>query len=118
MKRPALPRPGPALSGPFAFGAAALLFACALGLVTAQYRTRERFAELEVAQQETKALEAEGARLRSDLGRAAQPATVEAVARRLGMRAIDPERTVGLGTAPARSSASGGTREFRREVRQ
>jgi cell division protein FtsL len=110
MKRLALPRPPAALGAPLAIGAAALLFACALGLVTAQYRTRERFAELEVAQQETKTLEAEGARLRSDLGRAAQPATVEAVARRLGMHAIDPERTVGLVAAPPRAAAAGGGR--------
>ena len=75
---------------------AAALVACALALVTGQYRARQLFAELEVAQQEGKALTAEGARLRSDLGRAAQPATVEAVARRLGMRAIDPARIVML----------------------
>ncbi len=78
----------------------ALLVACALALVTSQYRARELFAELEVAQQETKALESEGARLRSDLVRAAQPAMVEAVARRLGMHAIDPDRIV-LVPAPA-----------------
>jgi cell division protein FtsL len=76
------------------FVAAALLVASALALVTSQYRAREYFAELEVAQQEAKSLEAEGARLRSDLGRAAQPATVEAVARRFGMRAIAPDRIV------------------------
>jgi cell division protein FtsL len=76
------------------FALAALLVACALALVTSQYRARGLFAELEVAQQEAKTLESEGARLRSDLGRVAQPATVEAVARRLGMRAIDPGRIV------------------------
>ncbi len=80
---------------------AALLVACALALVTAQYRERQLFAELEVAQQEGKSLTAEGARLRSDLGRAAQPATVEAVAHRLGMRAIDPDRIVLLPRAGA-----------------
>ena len=73
---------------------AASVVGCALALVTSQYRSRELFAELEVAQQETKTLESDGARLRSDLGRAAQPATVEAVARRLGMRAINSDRTV------------------------
>jgi cell division protein FtsL len=78
------------LAGLFAF----LLVACALALVTSQYRARTLFAELEVAQQEAKTLEADGARLRSDLGRAAQPATVEAVARRLGMHAINPDRIV------------------------
>jgi len=74
----------------------ALLVASSLALVTSQYRSRELFAELEIAQQETKSLDAEGSRLRSDLGRASQPATVEAVARRLGMRPINPDRTVML----------------------
>jgi cell division protein FtsL len=72
-------------------------------LVISQYRSRQFFAELELAQQETKTLTAEGARLRADLGRAAQPATVEAVARRLGMRAINPDRVIML---PARGSAA------------
>ena len=49
---------------------AVLLVTCALALVTSQYRARELFAELEVAQQESKTLEADGSRLRSDLGRA------------------------------------------------
>ncbi len=79
---------------------ALLLVASALALVTAQYRSRQLFAEGEVAQQEAKALAAEGARLRSDLGRIAQPATVEAVARRLGMRAINPEQVIILPAAP------------------
>lgn len=73
---------------------ALLLVASALALVTSQYRARELFADIEVAQQEAKSLDADAARLRSDLGRAAQPATVEAVARRLGMRAIAPDRIV------------------------
>jgi len=73
-----------------------LLVLSALALVTAQYRSRQLFAELEVAQREAKTLAADGARLRSDLGRAAQPATVEAVARRLGMRAVNPELIVVL----------------------
>jgi cell division protein FtsL len=83
-----------------------LLVASALALVASQYRARELFAELEVAQQEGKVLEAEGSRLRSDLGRAAQPATVEAVARRLGMRAINPDHIVIL-PAPVLQPASG-----------
>ncbi len=85
---------------------AALLVACALALVTGQYRARQLFAELEVAQQDGKALTAEGARLRSDLGRAAQPATVEAVARRLGMRAINPDRIVMLPQAGAAAAVA------------
>lgn len=78
-----------------------LLVICALALVTSQYRGRELFAELEVAQQEAKTLEADGSRLRSDLGRASQPAIVEAAARRVGMRAINPERIIILPTSAA-----------------
>ncbi len=76
-----------------------LLVACALALITSQYRARELFAQLEVAQQQAKALDAEGSRLRSELGRVSQPAIVEAVARRLGMRAISPDRIVMLPVA-------------------
>jgi len=78
-----------------------LLIVCALALVTSQYRARELFAGLEVSQHEAKSLEAEGSRLRSDLGRASQPAIVEAAARRLGMRAINPERIIILPTSAA-----------------
>jgi len=94
-----------ALSSTLAALSAALLVAAALALVISQYRSRQLFAELEVAQQESKALTAEGARLRADLGRAAQPATVEAVARRLGMRVINPDRVVML---PATGAADAG----------
>jgi cell division protein FtsL len=88
----------------------ALLLVCsALALVTSQYRAREMFANLEVAQQESKTLESDGARLRSDLGRSGQPATVEAVARRLGMRAINPDRIVMLPTpAPGNDNLNAG----------
>lgn len=100
MRRAASRSAGATWAAPLAGALTTALFVCALALVTSQYRARERFAELEVAQQETKALEAEGARLRSDLGRVAQPAIVESVARRLGMRAIDPDRIVALPVAP------------------
>ncbi len=93
---------GGALAPALAALLAALLVACSLALVISQYRSRQLFAELELAQQESKALTADGARLRADLGRAAQPATVEAVAKRLGMRAINPDRVVML-PAPADS---------------
>ena len=72
--------------------AAALLFS-ALSLVTSQHRARELFGDLEVAQQLGRQGEAEGSRLRIELGRASQPAIIEAAARRLGMRPIDPEHT-------------------------
>jgi cell division protein FtsL len=81
------------------------LLASALALVSAQYRARVLFAELELAQQDAKAFEADGARLRSDLFRAGQPATVEAQARRLGMRPIAPDRIVVLTPPPAKEAA-------------
>jgi len=100
----ALPRaPAGALSSALAALLAALLVAAALALVISQYRSRQLFAEIELAQQESKSLIAEGARLRAELGRAAQPATVEAVARRLGMRAINPDHVVVL---PERGAAA------------
>jgi cell division protein FtsL len=95
-----------ALSSSVAALLAALLVAAALALVISQYRSRQLFAELEVAQQDAKALTAEGARLRADLGRAAQPATVEAVARRLGMRPINPDRVVMLPTPTSAAAAA------------
>jgi cell division protein FtsL len=73
---------------------AALLMASALSLVTSQHRARELFADLEAAQQLARQSEAEGNRLRIELGRASRPAVIEAAARQLGMRPIDPEHTV------------------------
>ncbi len=80
---------------------AALLVASGLSVVTAQHRARSLFIDLERAQQQAKALEAEGNRLRVELGRVSQPATVEAAARQLGMRPVDAARTVYLPAAPA-----------------
>jgi cell division protein FtsL len=79
---------------------AALLVASGLAAVSAQHRARTLFIDLERAQQQGKALEAEGNRLRIELGRAAQPATVEAAARALGLRPVDAARTVFLPAAP------------------
>jgi len=73
---------------------AALLLGSALSLVTAQHRARGLFVDLEGAQREAHQLEADGARLRIELGRAAQPAVVESAARRLGMGPATPPRTV------------------------
>lgn len=81
---------------------AALLVASGLATVTAQHRARSLFVDLERAQQQAKALEAEGNRLRVELGRASQPATVEAAARELGLRPVEGARTVFL---PAAASA-------------
>jgi len=72
---------------------AAALMASALSLVTSQHRARELFADLEAAQQLAGQSEAEGNRLRIELGRASQPAAIEAAARQLGMRPIDPDHT-------------------------
>jgi len=73
-----------------------VLVASAFGLVTAQYRTRALFVELERTQQRAAALEAEGNRLRVEQARNAQPAAVEAAARRLGLKPIDAKETVFL----------------------
>ena len=72
---------------------AAFLMVSAMSLVTSQHRARDLFAELEAAQQLGRQGEAEANRLRIDLGRVSQPAAIEAAARRLGMRPIDPEHT-------------------------
>jgi len=72
----------------------------ALALVTSQHRSRGLFADLEAAQQATRQIEAEGNRLRIELGRASQPATIEAAARALGMRPIDPGHTAFLPPVP------------------
>ena len=82
---------------------AALLMASALSLITAQHRARDLFADLEAAQQLARTSEAEGNRLRIELGRASQPAAIEAAARQLGMRPIDPDHTALL--PPAARSA-------------
>jgi len=83
---------------------AAGLMVSALALVTSQHRSHQLFADLEAAQQATRQGEAEGNRLRIELGRASQPATIEAAARALGMRPIDPGHTAYLPPAmhPAR----------------
>ncbi|HUL63413.1 MAG TPA: cell division protein FtsL [Burkholderiaceae bacterium] len=73
-----------------------LIMLSAFGIVTAQYRTRSLFVEVERAQQRTAALEAEGNRLRVEQARNAQPAAVEAAARRLGLKPIDAKETVYL----------------------
>ena len=73
-----------------------LIVLSAFGIVTAQYRTRSLFVDLDRAQQRTAALEAEGNRLRVEQARNAQPAAVEAAARRLGLKPIDAKQTVFL----------------------
>ncbi len=83
----------------------ALLFACALSLVTAQHRARSAFVDLERAQQQTHQLAADRARMRIDLARATQPSAIEAAARDLGLHPIDGARTVYLPTAAPQVTA-------------
>lgn len=84
----------------------ALLVGSSLSLVTAQHRARTLFVDLERAQQQAKQLDAEGDRLGVDLGRASQPAVIEAAARELGLKPVDGNRlvflpaTAGMVTAP------------------
>ena len=82
-----------------------LLFASALGLVTAQHRTRTLFIDLERAQQEAKQLDVDYERLKIELARLSQPAAVERAAQRLGFRAADAAQTVYL-NLPQASAAS------------
>ena len=82
------------------------LVACSLALITAQHRARGLFVELERAQQLAQQLEAEGNRLRVELGRVSQPASVEAAARQLGLRPVDSARTVFLPAPAERAEAA------------
>jgi cell division protein FtsL len=84
-----------------------LVVVSAFGLVTVQYRWRALFVELGRAQQRTGELEAEGNRLRVEQARFAQPAAVEAAARRLGLKPIDAKETVYL---PATGAGERSTR--------
>jgi cell division protein FtsL len=81
-----------------------LLLASSLSLVTAQHRARSLFVDLERAQQQARQLEADGDRLRIELGRAAQPAAIESAARDLGLKPVDAGRVVFL---PGQATAAG-----------
>jgi cell division protein FtsL len=86
---------------------AGLLVASALLLVTALHRSRNLFFEMERLQRQARVLEAEGTRLRIELGRAGQPAAVEASARALGLKPIDGKRTVFLPPTEERRACAG-----------
>jgi cell division protein FtsL len=73
-----------------------LLTVSALSLVTAQHRARSLFVDLERAQQQARTLDAEGDRLRVELGRASQPAAVASAARQLGLKPVDAAQVVFL----------------------
>jgi cell division protein FtsL len=83
----------------------ALLFASALGLITAQHRSRALFIDVERAGNNGKQLDVEFDRLKIELSRLAQPAYVAAEARRLGLKPIDPARTVFLDVPSASAVA-------------
>lgn len=85
--------------------AALLLFASALGLVTAQHRTRSLFVDVERALQEARQLDVDFERLTIEQARLAQPAAVERAATRLGFRAADAGATVFL-NLPESSAAA------------
>ncbi|MGE5337080.1 MAG: cell division protein FtsL [Gemmatimonadota bacterium] len=82
------------------------LVACSLSLITSQHRARGLFVELERAQQTAQQLEADGNRLRVELGRVSQPANVETAARQLGLRAVDSAHTVFVPAPAGRSEAN------------
>lgn len=84
----------------------AALVTCSLSLITAQHRARGLFVELERAQLLAQQLEAEGNRLRVELGRVSQPASVEVAARQLGLRPVDGSRTVFLPAPAVRAEVS------------
>lgn len=90
---------------------AVVLVVASLSLVTAQHRSRGLFVELGRLQLQARELEAEGNRLRIDLGKAAQPAAVAAAARQLGLRSTESKQTVFLsepaGVDVAASASSG-----------
>lgn len=89
----------------FSMLCAVLLVLCAMALVTSQHRSRSLFVDLERAQQRSRELMAEGVRLRIELGRAAQPAAIEAAARGMGMRPLEPSRTVLIAVPVATAEA-------------
>jgi cell division protein FtsL len=72
-----------------------LVVACLL-LVTSQHRGRGLFVEFGRLQTQAAELQAEGNRLRIELGKAAQPASVASAARSLGLRPADSRQTAFL----------------------
>jgi len=92
----------------WAVGLGAALFASMLAIVAAQYRARSLFIDLETAQIDARRLAADGSRLRVELGSSAQPATINAAARAIGLRPIEEARTVylnALKNGPAEGTA-------------
>jgi len=90
-----------------------LVLAC-LSLVTSQHRARGLFVDLGRLQLQAKDLEADGNRLRIELGKAAQPAAVAAAARNLGLRPTESKQTVFLPEAAPADLAAAAAGESRR----
>ena len=86
---------------------ATLLVLACLSLVTSQHRARGLFVQLGRLQLQAKDLEAEGNRLRIELGKTAQPSAVAGAARNLGLRPTEGRQTVFLPeAAPADLAAA------------
>jgi cell division protein FtsL len=83
----------------------ALLFAAALGLVTAQHRTRSLFIDVERSQQDARQLDVDYERLTIELARLSQPGAVERAAGKLGFRPADSRQTVYLNLPEASAAA-------------
>ncbi len=94
-------------SGPVAIVLLAVLLVLAsLALITAQHRARGLFVELGRLQLQAKELEADGNRLRIDLGKGAQPVAVAAAAKQLGLRPTESKQTIFLPESAAANLAA------------
>jgi cell division protein FtsL len=72
----------------------AVLVACALSLVNAQYRARHLFSDLEVMQQQARQLDIDWAQLQLDQSTLGKNARIEQIARTdLNMTPLTPART-------------------------
>jgi cell division protein FtsL len=72
----------------------AILVACALSLVNAQYRARHLFSALEVMQQQARQLDIDWAQLQLDQSTLGKNARIEQIARTdLNMTPLTPART-------------------------
>jgi len=81
----------------------AIAVACALGVITAQHKSRKLFIDLEAGQARAKKLDEEFTQLQLEQGTWATHKRVEALAARsLGMHLPEPgaTRVITLGTAP------------------
>lgn len=80
---------------------AALLVACALGLVTSQHRARKLFMDVERAQAQAARLEVRWDQLQVEQTALAKASLIDAKARReLAMQSVSPDRTLHLVVDP------------------